>query len=100
MRACRATTMASNDVLRGVPRTAAPGLSKRRRRTSATAAVVVLAAEVEVGPLGDGAGAGDAGGVGAEEVGLVEGSCVGDTGEDGEEEEDEGAGDEDEGGDG
>jgi hypothetical protein len=50
--------------------------------------------------LGDGAGAGDAGGVGAEEVGLVEGSCVGDTGEDGEEEEDEGAGDEDEGGDG
>jgi hypothetical protein len=47
--------------------------------------------------LGDGAGALDAGGVGAEKVGLSEGRGVGYAREDDEPEEDEGAGEEEEG---
>jgi hypothetical protein len=46
--------------------------------------------------LGDVAGAGDARGVGLEEVGLVERAGVGDAGEDDEEEEDERGGKQDE----
>ena len=76
----------------------APGLAKGGRWTSLAAVLVVGSAEVEVGPLGDVAGAGDALGLGLEEVGLVEGGCVCDAGEDDEEEHYNGSGDEDEGG--
>lgn len=76
-----------------------PGLAKGGRGTGLAAVVVALAAEVKVGPLGDVAGAGDAAGVGAEEVDLVEGRGVFYAGEDEEPEEEEGAGHEDEGSD-
>jgi hypothetical protein len=53
------------------------------------AVLVVAAADEEVGPLGDGAGAGDAAGVGAEVVCLAEGGVVCDAGEDEEPDEEE-----------
>lgn len=99
VRARGTTGMLANDLLRSVPRTSIPSLAEGGRRTCATAVGVVFTTEVEVGPLGDVAGTADAGGVGLEEVGLVERCGVAHAGEDGEEEEDEGAGDENEGGD-
>lgn len=59
-----------------------PGLAKGWRRTSLAAVVVAFAAEVEVCPLGDVAGTGDATGIGAEEVDLVEGRGMFYAGED------------------
>ena len=76
---------------------AVPGLAEGRGGTGVAAVVVVAAAEEEVGPLGHVAGAGDARGVGAEEVGLAERGAIGDAGEDDEPEEHEGGGVEEEG---
>lgn len=75
---------------------AIPGLAKGRRRTSDAAVIVVLAAEEEVGPLGDVASAGDARGVGAQEVDEVERDAVGQAGENDEPEQEKGAGKQDE----
>jgi hypothetical protein len=72
-----------------------PSLAKRRCGARAAAVVVVPTAEVEVGPLGLGAGASDARRVGPEEVGLVEGRNVGDAGQNDEPQEEERAGKED-----
>lgn len=69
-----------------------PGLAKGRCRACVAAVAVAPAAEVEVGPLGGVAGARDGRGVGAEEVGLVEGGDVCDAREDDEPQEEEGGG--------
>ena len=76
---------------------AVPGLAEGGRGVGGAAVEVVAAAEVEVGPLGDGSGAGDARGVGAQEVRLLEGRRVGQAGEDDEEEKEDGGGHEDQG---
>jgi hypothetical protein len=99
VRARGTTGVLADDLLGSVPRTSIPSLAEGGRGTCATAVGVAFTTEVEVGPLGDVAGTCDAGGVGLEEVGLVERCGVAQTGEDGEEEENEGAGDEDEGSD-
>lgn len=67
-----------------------PGVAKGHGGRSTAAVRVALAADVEVGPLANVIGAIDALGVGLEEVGLVEGGAVGNTGEDDEEEEQKG----------
>lgn len=86
------------DELRGrVGGAAVPGEAEGGRGAGAAAVAVVRAADVEVGPLGDVAGAADAAGRGLQEVGPVEGRRVGDAGEDDEEEHDEGAGEQHEG---
>lgn len=92
------TTMATDERVRGVLGVAVPGFAKGRRGTSRAAVLIVAAAEVEIGPLGDVAGAGDAGGVGAEKVDLVERGDVADAGEDDEPQEEEGAAEEDDAG--
>ena len=70
--------VAPDEAVRGVVGAAVPGLAKGGSRTGRAAVIVVAAAEVEVGPLGDVAGAGDAGGVGAQEVDVVQRGAVGD----------------------
>lgn len=75
---------------------AIPGLAKGRRRTSDAAVIVVLTAEEEVGPLGDVASAGNARGVGAQEVDEVERNAVGQAGENDEPEQEKGASKQDE----
>jgi hypothetical protein len=90
------TAMATVQTRRHVGCIAVPSTAKGRGRASATAVGVTLAAEVEVVPLGDGPGAGDARGIGAEEVGVVEGAAAGDAAKDDEEEEEDGDGVEDE----
>lgn len=64
--------MAADETVRSTIGAAIPGLAKGRSRPRRAAVVVVLAAEVEVRPLGDIARSGDAGSVGAQEVDLVE----------------------------
>ena len=54
----------------GIIRVAVPGITEGQSRTGGTTVEVVEAAHLEVGPLRDVAGAADAAGVGAEEVGL------------------------------
>ena len=85
-----------HQLLGNILRISIPGLAKRRRGPRLAAVGILLAAHVKVSPAGDIAGAGDAAGVGLEEVGLVEGRAVGDAGEDEEEEEEEGGGGEEE----
>lgn len=63
--------VAADEGRRSLGRMAAPGLAEGRGRASGTAVAVALAAEEEVGPLGDAAGASDVGGVRAEEVDVV-----------------------------
>lgn len=75
-----------------------PGPAKRHGSLGAGAIFVVVAADVEVCPLGPGEGAGDAFGMGAQEVRLVEGRGIGDAGEDDEEEEEDGGGQHDQAG--
>lgn len=64
-----------------------PGSSKRLGAIGMTVAVLV-AADAEVGPLGDFAGARYVAGVGAEEVGVLQGRAAGDAAEDDEPEKD------------
>lgn len=84
------------DVARHAVGIAVPGGAEGRRGVGAAAVLVALAAHVEVGPLGDIAGAVDARGVGAQEVGVVERRGRGHAREDDEEEQDQGAGHQDE----
>lgn len=94
----RGATAVAADQLVGGPRgVRRPGAADGRVGPRAAAVGVVLAADAEEGPLRDVPGAGDAGGVGAEEVDFVEGSDVRYGGEDDEPEHDEGAGNEEEG---
>jgi hypothetical protein len=93
----RVASIPPDQIRRHTPCITGPGITQRQRRAGRAAVGVVVAADAEVGPLGDGAGALDAGGVGAEEVGLSEGRGVGYAREDDEPEEDEGAGEEEEG---
>lgn len=88
--------MGSRDALGDVLGVAVPGLAKGEGGLGGAAVDVALAADVKVGPLGDGVGARDVGRVGLEEVGLVEGGDGRDAGEDDEEEEEERAAHEDE----
>lgn len=74
-----------------------PGGAEGHRSVGLAAVGVVRAAHVEIGPLGQGAGAADARGVGLEEVGLVQGRGILDTGQDDEEDHDNRPGEEDEG---
>lgn len=80
----KATADSVWDVLRVV----SPGVTERHRGARLGAVDVVRAANVEVGPLRDGAGAGDAAGVGLEEVGTVQRCGVLGAGEDDEEDHD------------
>lgn len=68
--------VAANQVLGGVVRVSIPRLAKGRCWARLAALPIVAAAEVEVGPLGKGPGAGDAGSVGLEEVGMPQGRYV------------------------
>lgn len=81
--------VAPDEAVRCIVRAAVPGLTEGRSRTGRAAVIVVAAAEVEVGPLGDVAGASDAGGVGAQEVDVVQGSGVGNAREDDEPQQEE-----------
>lgn len=62
-----------------------PGTTKGRCRMGAATVLVVGSAEVEICPLSGGARTRDALGIGAQEVGLVEGRRVGDAGKNDEE---------------
>lgn len=84
------------DVARDAVGAVVPGGAEGRRGVGAAAVLVALAAHEEVGPLGDIAGAVDARGVGAQEVGVVERRGRGQAREDDEEEQDQGAGQQDE----
>lgn len=75
-----------------------PGEAKGDGGMGIAAVLVATAADEEVGPLGDVAGAGDAAGVGAEVVRLAEGGVVCDAGEDEEPDEEEGSGEKGEAG--
>lgn len=75
----------------------APGATDGGSRTSTAAILVSSTADVEKGPLGDVAGAGNVACVGAEEVGLVEGRGVVKARENNKPEEEEGRGEENEG---
>jgi hypothetical protein len=92
----RVAAIAADKRARGFRRAAVPGLAEGGRGVRTAAVLVAVAAEVEVGPLRDGTGAGDAVGVGPEEVGFVEGRVAGDAREDDEPQEQEGAREEDE----
>lgn len=82
--------MGADQVSGRIVRVGRPGsFAEGRGRAGVAAVKIVKAAVAEVGPLGAGAGTGDAGGVGAEEVDVIEGCVVGDASEDDEPEEEE-----------
>lgn len=91
-----AAAVATAQVVGDVAGVGGPGPAQGEAGLGARAVLVVVAADVEVGPLRVGARAGDAVGVGAQEVRLVEGRRVGHAREDDEEEEEDGGGEHDE----
>lgn len=78
----RVAAMATTEPRRHVLRIAGPGKAERNGWMRRTTVVVVQAADEEVGPLGNVAGACDAAGVGAKIVCVAEGRVVRDAGED------------------
>ena len=88
----RPPAITPNQLLRRTRRISRPRIPERQAGAGGAAVGVVQPADLEVGPLGDGAGALDARGGRAQEIGLAEGGRVGHTREDDEPEEDEGAG--------
>lgn len=88
-------SMAADEGVRGIVSVAIPGLAKGGSGPRRTAVVVVFAAEVEVGPLGDVARAGDVGCVGTQEVNLIQRRDVANARENDEPEEQERAAEED-----
>ena len=84
--------MTPNQRIRRTTRIGSPRITQRQTGARRAAVGVVESADLEVGPLGDGAGTLDARGGRAQEVGLAEGGGVGYAGEDDEPEEEEGAG--------
>jgi hypothetical protein len=72
----RVSAVVTDQLGRRVGWVSRPGMSDRRVGRGLAAVQVAVTADVEVGPLGDGLGARDAGGVGAEEEGAVQGCCL------------------------
>lgn len=95
VRARRAAPMVTNEILGRTIPTIQPRISEWQRRRRATAVGVALTTDVEVRPLRDGSCVLDARGVGLQEVDLVEGCDVYDSGEDDEEHHHQGAAEED-----
>lgn len=72
----RVAAMATTESRRHILRIAVPGKAERNGWVRITTVLIVEAADEEVGPLGNVAGACDAAGVGTKVVGVAEGCVV------------------------